>query len=46
MLKRLKKLPGECGPLCDQQEPLRAAAVLQRAVSDIFLTGQKAMTEL
>lgn len=45
MLKRLKKLPAECGPLCNEQEPLRAVAILQRAVDEILLTGQKALRD-
>lgn len=46
VLRRLNKLPQECGPQCNPSEPLMAVTVLQRAVDEIKGSAQMAMSEL
>jgi hypothetical protein len=46
VLKHLKRLPQESGPQCNPQDPIMALTILQRAVDEILLTGQKALHDL
>lgn len=46
VLERLRRLPQESGPQCNPAQPHMALAILQRAVDEILLTGQKALTDL
>jgi len=46
VLKRLKRLPDEAGPMCNPQDPLHAYEVLQREVNDVLLTGQQAIAAM
>lgn len=46
MLRRLKKLPGESGPQCNEVEPLKAVSILERAVNEIMATGVKELDDL
>ena len=46
MTKRLKKLPQEIGPQINEQEPLRAVTILQRAVDEIMDSGKEALRGL
>jgi hypothetical protein len=46
MLRRLKKLPNETGPQCEGQEAVNIVTILQKAVNDILVSGQRAMNEL
>jgi hypothetical protein len=41
VLKRLRRLPIEVGPQCNPQESLRATKILQKAVDEIALVGNK-----
>lgn len=41
VLKRLRRLPIEAGPQCNPQESLRATKILQKAVDEITLVGNK-----
>ena len=46
VLKHLRRLPQESGPQCNPQDAMMAYNVLQRAVNEILLTGQQALTDL
>lgn len=46
VLRRLNKLPGESGPQCNEQEPLKAVTILQRAVNEIKQAAQAAFHDL
>jgi hypothetical protein len=46
VLKRLRRLPQESGPQCNPQDPHMAFTILQRAVDEILLAGQAALTDL
>ena len=46
VLKRLRRLPQETGPQCNPAQPHMALAILQHAVDEILLTGQKALRDL
>jgi len=43
-LRRLNKLASECGPQCNEQEPLKAVTILQRAVDEIKSAFHNAIT--
>lgn len=44
MIRRLRRLPDECGPQCNEQEPLRAVKILQATVDEILQAGQEAIS--
>jgi hypothetical protein len=46
VIRRLKKLPTESGPQCNEQEPLKAVTILQRAVNEIMAAGKQALSDL
>ena len=46
VLRRLNKLAGECGPQCNEHEPLKAVAILQRQVDEIKKAVHDALTAL
>ncbi len=46
MTKRLKKLPQEVGPQINEEEPLKAVTILQRACDEILTAGQEAVRGL
>lgn len=45
-LRRLNKLASECGPQCNEHEPLKAVSILQRAVDEIKAAFHNAVTAL
>lgn len=44
--KRLRRLPQEVGPQCNPPDAMLAYNVLQRAVDEILMAGQKALRDL
>lgn len=46
VLRRMRKLPNEAGPQCNEQEPLKATAILQRSVDEIISAGMGALRDL
>lgn len=46
VLRRINKLPSESGPQCNEQEPLKAVTILQKAVDDIKRAAQSAIHAL
>ncbi len=46
MLRRLRKLPNETGPQCAGLEAIHIVTVLQKAVDEVLLSGQRSMNEL
>ncbi len=46
VLRRLRKLPSEAGPQCNQHEPLMAVKILEREVNEIIASGQKALNDI
>ena len=46
VLKRLRRLPQECGPQCASQDPVRSYEILQRAVDEVLVAGQDAIRNL
>lgn len=45
-LRRLNKLASECGPQCNEHEPLKAVAILQRQVDEIKAAIHNALITL
>ena len=46
MIRRLRKLPTEAGPQCNEQDPLRAVTILQQMVDEILVAGQEGLRDL
>jgi len=46
MIRRLRKLPSEGGPQCNEQDPLRAVTILQGMVDEILVAGQEGLRDL
>lgn len=46
VMRRLRKLPNESGPQCNQTNPLQAVQILQQAVDEILTAGQEALRDL
>ena len=46
MIRRIRTLPTECGPLWNPQESLKAVAILERAVAEVIAAGRRALIEL
>lgn len=46
MIRRLRKLPSEGGPQCNEQDPLRAVTILQQMVDEILVAGQEGLRDL
>ncbi len=44
--KRLKRLPVESAQQCNEQDPHRALAVLERAVNEVMETARRALLDL
>jgi len=46
MIRRLRKLPTEGGPQCNEQDPIKAVRILQTMVDEILIAGQEALRDL
>ena len=46
VIRELKKLPSEVGPLCNPENPQLAVRILERDVAKIIAAGENAMLEL
>lgn len=46
VIRELKKLPSEVGPLCNPENPQVAVRILERSVAQIIAAGENAMLEL
>jgi hypothetical protein len=46
IMRRLRKLPSECGPQCNEQDSIRSVNILQNAVDEILTAGQQALHDL